>query len=479
MAEEKLPTRAEDFAEWYNQLVLKADLADYAPVRGCMVVKPYGWTLWENINAWLDKEFKATGHVNAAFPTLIPLSFFEKEKDHVEGFSPQLAVVTHGGGEKLEEPLVVRPTSETIIGYMYSKWVKSWRDLPILIIQWGSVLRWELRTKLFLRTAEFYWHEGHTAHASADEAREEMHRILDIYENFSYEQAAIPIIKGKKSESERFPGAQITSAIEAMMWDKRALQAGTSHYFGQNFAKAFDIQYLDQNNTLQYCETTSWAISSRMIGAIIMVHGDDQGLKLPPKIAPIQVVLVPIYKNLDEKSKVMEVADKIFADLKASGTRIKMDDRDEVTPGFKFNDWEMRGVPLRIEVGPKDVEKGSIALARRDIPGRAGKSFVPQTDLIQTVNLILAEIHESMLKQATEYRDANIHDPKDYAELKEVVKDGWAFSWWCESEECEAKVKQDTKATTRVIPFDQPEGAGKCIVCGEKAEKKVYFARAY
>ena len=479
MAEEKLPTRAEDFAEWYNQLVLKADLADYAPVRGCMVVKPYGWTLWENINAWLDKEFKATGHVNAAFPTLIPLSFFEKEKDHVEGFSPQLAVVTHGGGEKLEEPLVVRPTSETIIGYMYSKWVKSWRDLPILIIQWGSVLRWELRTKLFLRTAEFYWHEGHTAHASADEAREEMHRILDIYENFSYEQAAIPIIKGKKSESERFPGAQITSAIEAMMWDKRALQAGTSHYFGQNFAKAFDIQYLDQNNTLQYCETTSWAISSRMIGAIIMVHGDDQGLKLPPKIAPIQVVLVPIYKNLDEKSKVMEVADKIFADLKASGTRIKMDDRDEVTPGFKFNDWEMRGVPLRIEVGPKDVEKGSVALARRDIPGRAGKSFVPQTDLIQTVNLILAEIHESMLKQATEYRDANIHDPKDYAELKEVVKDGWAFSWWCESEECEAKVKQDTKATTRVIPFDQPEGAGKCIVCGEKAEKKVYFARAY
>jgi prolyl-tRNA synthetase len=479
MAEEKLPTRAEDFAEWYNQLVLKADLADYAPVRGCMVVKPYGWTLWENINAWLDKQFKDTGHVNAAFPTLIPLSFFEKEKDHVEGFSPQLAVVTHGGGEKLEEPLVVRPTSETIIGYMYSKWIKSWRDLPILIIQWGSVLRWELRTKLFLRTAEFYWHEGHTAHTSAEEAREEMHRILDIYEKFSFEQAAIPIIKGKKSESERFPGAQVTSAIEAMMWDKRALQAGTSHYFGQNFAKAFDIQYLDQNNTLQYCETTSWAISSRMIGAIIMVHGDDQGLKLPPKIAPIQVVLVPIYKNLDEKSKVMEVADKIFADLKAAGIRIKMDDRDEVTPGFKFNDWEMRGVPLRIEVGPKDVKKGSVALARRDIPGREGKSFMPQADLVRTVSLLLTEIHESMLKQATEYRDANIHDPKDYAELKEVVKDGWAFSWWCESEECEAKVKQDTKATTRVIPFDQPEGTGKCIVCGEKAEKKVYFARAY
>jgi prolyl-tRNA synthetase len=479
MAEEKLPTRAEDFAEWYNQLVVKADLADYAPVRGCMVVKPYGWALWENITSWLDVQFKATGHVNAAFPTLIPMSFFEKEKDHVEGFSPQLAVVTHGGGEKLEEPLAVRPTSETIIGYMYSKWIKSWRDLPVLIVQWGSVLRWELRTKLFLRTAEFYWHEGHTAHASAEEANEEMYRILDIYEKFSFELAAVPVIKGEKTESERFPGAQVTTSIEAMMWDKRALQSGTSHYFGQNFAKAFDIQYLDQNNTLQYCETTSWAISSRMIGAIIMVHGDDQGLKLPPKIAPIQVVLVPIYKNQDEKAKVMAVADKVFAELKAAGIRIKMDDREEVTPGFKYNDWEMRGVPLRIEVGPRDVEKDSVALARRDLPGREGKSFVPQTDLTQTVSLLLSEIQESMLKQATEFRDANIHDPENYEELKEVVKDGWAFSWWCGSKECEAKIKGDTKATTRVIPFHQPNGTGKCIVCAEKAEKKVYFARAY
>jgi prolyl-tRNA synthetase len=479
MAEEKLPTRADDFAEWYNQLVVRADLADYAPVRGCMVVKPYGWALWENITSWLDAQFKATGHVNAAFPTLIPLSFFEKEKDHVEGFSPQLAVVTHGGGEELEEPLVVRPTSETIIGYMYSKWIKSWRDLPVLIVQWGSVLRWELRTKLFLRTAEFYWHEGHTAHATAEEATEETYRILDIYEKFSFEQAAVPVIKGAKTDSERFPGAQLTTSIEAMMWDKRALQSGTSHYFGQNFAKAFDIQYLDQNNTQQYCETTSWAISSRMIGAIIMVHGDDQGLKLPPKIAPIQVVLVPIYKNLDEKSRVMEVADNVFAELKGAGIRIKMDDREEVTPGFKYNDWEMRGVPLRIEVGPRDVEKGSVALARRDIPGREGKTFVPQADLARTVSQLLSEIQESMLKQAIEYRDANIHHPKDYAELKEAVKDGWVFAWWCGSKECEAKVKQETKATTRVIPFDQPAGTGECIVCGEKAEKKVYFARAY
>jgi len=479
MAEDKLPTRAEDFAEWYNQLVIKADLADYAPVRGCMVVKPYGWALWENITSWLDAEFKKTGHVNAAFPTLIPMSFFEKEKEHVEGFSPQLAVVTHGGGEKLEEPLVVRPTSETIIGYMYSKWIKSWRDLPVLIVQWGSVLRWEIRTKLFLRTAEFYWHEGHTAHASAEEATEEMYRILDIYEQFSFQEAAIPVFKGPKSESERFPGAQITTSIEAMMHDKRALQSGTSHYFGQNFAKAFDIKYLDQNNTLQYCETTSWAISSRIIGAIIMVHGDDQGLVLPPRLAPIQTVIVPIYKNDAEKGKVMEVADRVFKELKEAGIRIKMDDRDNVSSGFKFNDWEMRGVPLRVEIGPKDVEKGSVALARRDKPGREGKSFVPQAGLAATVSELLVDIQNALLKRATEFRDANIHEPKDYEDLKQIVTDGWAFAYWCESMECETKVKEDTKATTRNIPMNQPDGEGTCIVCGRPSKRKVYFARAY
>lgn len=479
MAEDKLTKRADDFSEWYNQLVLKSDLADYAPVRGCMVVKPYGWALWENITSWLDKEFKATGHVNAAFPTLIPLSFFEKEKEHVEGFSPQLAVVTHGGGEELEEKLVVRPTSETIIGYMYSKWIKSWRDLPLLIVQWGSVLRWEIRTKLFLRTAEFYWHEGHTAHVSAEEAKEEMYRILDIYERFCLEEAAIPVFKGPKSESERFPGAQVTTSIEAMMWDKRALQSGTSHYFGQNFAKAFEIQYLDTNNTLQFCETTSWAISSRIIGALIMVHGDDQGLVLPPRLAPIQAVIVPIFKTPEEKAKVMEVADRIFKELKAAGIRLKMDDRDNVSSGFKFNDWEMRGVPLRIEVGPKDVEKESVALARRDKPGREGKTFVPQAGLDSTVSLLLSEIQDSLLKRATEYRDANIHDPKDYEELKKVVQDGWAFSYWCESRECETKVKEDAKATTRNIPLNQPDGEGTCIVCGRPSKRKVYFARAY
>jgi prolyl-tRNA synthetase len=459
MAEEKLTTRAEDFSEWYNQLVLRSDLADYAPVRGCMVVKPYGWALWENITSWLDAEFKKTGHVNAAFPTLIPLSFFEKEKEHVEGFAPELAVVTHGGGVELEEKLAVRPTSETIIGHMYSKWVKSWRDLPILIVQWGSVLRWELRTKLFLRTAEFYWHEGHTAHASAEEAKEEMHRILDIYERFCLEEAAIPVIKGTKSETERFAGAHTTTSIEAMMWDKRALQSGTSHYFSTNFAKAFEIQFLNKENTLQFAETTSWAISSRIIGAMIMVHGDDQGLVLPPRLAPIQAVIVPIFKKEDEKASVMEVADRVFMELKAAGIRVKMDDRDNVSS--------------------KDVEKGSVALARRDKPGKEGKTFVSQTDLASTVAGLLTDIQASLLKRAAEYRDANIHEPKDYEDLKRIVTDGWAFSYWCESRECETRVKEDTKATTRNIPLNQPEGEGTCIVCGKPSKRKVYFAKAY
>ncbi len=479
MSDEKLPTRAGNFSEWYNQLVLRAELADYAPVRGCMVVRPYGWTLWENITAALDSRFKATGHVNAAFPTLIPMSFFEKEKEHVEGFSPELAVVTHGGGEKLEEPLVVRPTSETIIGYMYSKWIKSWRDLPVLINQWGSVLRWELRTKLFLRTAEFYWQEGHTAHATADEAKEEMYRILDIYADFAINEAALPVIKGTKSETERFAGAQITTSIEGMMQDKRALQSATSHYFGQNFSKAFEIQFVDQNNTLQFCETTSWGLSTRMIGAIIMAHGDDQGLILPPRLAPIQAVIVPIFKNDEEKSRVMEAADRIFKELKAAEIRIKMDDRLNVSSGFKFNDWEMRGVPVRVEIGPRDVEKGSVALARRDRPGREGKSFVSQSGLGEALRGLLVEIQDSMLARATAFRDANIHEPADYEDLKKIVQDGWAFAWWCGSKECEARVKEDTKATTRNIPLDQPGGSGKCVVCGEMADKKVYFARAY
>ena len=477
MSDEKLTPRNVDFSEWYNQLVLKAELADYAPVRGCMVVRPYGWALWENIQAALDRRFKATGHVNAAFPLFIPMSFLEKEKAHVEGFSPELAIVTIGGGEKLEEPLVVRPTSETVIGYMYAKWIKSYRDLPVLINQWGNVVRWELRTKLFLRTLEFYWQEGHTAHATSKEAEEEMLRMLNVYADFAIKEGAVPVIQGVKSESEKFAGAVQSTSIEAMMGDTRALQAGTSHFLGQNFAKAFNIQYLDTNNTLQYVWTTSWGLSTRFIGAIIMTHGDDQGLILPPRLAPIQIVLVPIYKNDAERSAVMPVVERIKAEL--AEFRLKVDDRSEVTPGFKFNDWEMRGVPLRIEVGPKDVEKGSAALACRDRPGREGKSFVPQADLSRTVGLLLSEIQQSLLERAAAFRDSHIHDPKNYGELREVVADGWAFSWCCGDKECEAKVKEDTKATPRCIPLDQPGGKGKCIVCGKEAERKVYFARAY
>jgi prolyl-tRNA synthetase len=477
MSTEKLPTRSENYSEWYNQLIQRAELADYAPVRGCMVVRPYGWALWENIQQSLDQRFKATGHVNAAFPLLIPKSFLEKEKEHVEGFSPELAVVTIGGGQELEEPLVVRPTSETIIGYMYSKWIKSYRDLPVLINQWANVVRWEMRTRLFLRTLEFYWQEGHTAHATAEEAQEETIRMLDTYAAFAEEDAAIPVIRGRKSEVEKFAGAVASYSIEAMMGDTKALQSGTSHNLGQNFAKAFDIQYLDKNNELQYCWTTSWGVSTRLIGAIIMTHGDDQGLILPPRLAPIQAVIVPIFKNDEEKSLVMPVVQKIAAEL--AGIRVKVDDRTEVNPGFKFNDWEMRGVPLRIEIGPKDVEKGSVALARRDKPGREGKSFVPQAGIAAQVTALLAEIQQALYDRAVAFRDAHIQEPADYEALKVMVQDGWAYAYWCGSRDCEAKIKEDTKATTRCIPMNQQVAPGKCIVCGQPASDKAYFAKAY
>ncbi len=477
MATDKLPSRSENFSEWYNQLVLKAELADYAPVRGCMVVRPYGWALWENIQQGLDRRFKETGHVNAAFPLFIPMSFLEKEKEHVEGFSPELAVVTIGGGQTLEEPLIVRPTSETIIGYMYSKWIKSYRDLPVLINQWGNVVRWEMRTRLFLRTLEFYWQEGHTAHSTAQEAEEETLRMLNVYTDFAVNDAAVPVVPGIKSEKEKFAGAIRSTTIEAMMGDTRALQAGTSHFLGQNFAKAFDIQFSDWNNELQYAWTTSWGLSTRFIGAIIMTHGDDRGLILPPKLAPTQVVIVPIYKNDVEQSEVMEVVERIQREL--SGIRLHVDKRTEVTPGFKYNDWEMRGVPLRIEIGPKDIAKGSVALSRRDIPGRDGKSFVYQENLLEQIRQILENIQSSMYQRALAFRQQNTHNPRDYTELTEVVQNGWALSWWCGSAECEARVKEDTKATTRCIPLEQEGGRGACIVCGKPSEKKVIFARAY
>jgi prolyl-tRNA synthetase len=479
MTDQRLPARDSDFAEWYNQLVLRADLADYAPVRGCMIIKPYGWALWENIQAGLDRRFKATGHVNAAFPMLIPKSFLDREASHVEGFAPELAVVTHGGGEALEEPLVVRPTSETVIGHMYAKWIKSYRDLPVLINQWCSVLRWELRTKLFLRTAEFWWQEGHTAHATQAEAQAEARQMLDVYADFMAAEAAIPVVPGRKSESERFPGAEVSLSIEAMMGDRRALQAGTSHDFGQKFARAFEIRYLDRNNALQYCWTTSWGFSTRGIGAIIMVHGDDQGLILPPRLAPHQAVLVPIYKNDLERGPVLETVERLKQDLLAAGVRLRVDDRDGLTPGFKFHDWELRGVPLRIEVGPKDVAQGGVALARRDQPGRQGKRFIPQAGLAQAVAATLDDIHAALYNRALAFRRAHTFEPADYAEFQQAVERGWAYAWWCGDAACEAAIQDDTRATSRCIPFDQPGGHGVCIRCGGAATEKAYFARAY
>jgi prolyl-tRNA synthetase len=479
MSDLKLPTRSEDFSEWYNQVVLRAEMADYAPVRGCMIVRPYGWALWENITAALDSRFKATGHVNAAFPLLIPRSFIEKEKSHVAGFSPELAVVTYGGGEKLEEPLVIRPTSETIIGHSYAKWIQSYRDLPVLINQWNSVVRWELRTKLFLRTLEFFWQEGHTAHATAEEAEAETRQMLDIYADVAIREAAIPVIPGKKSDSEKFAGADHTYSIEAMMGDGKALQSATSHNLGQNFAKAFEIRYLDKTGVLQHCWTTSWGLSTRFVGAIIMVHGDDQGLILPPRLAPYQLVIVPIFKTDDEKATVFENAHRLRKELVAAGIRVKMDEREGMSPGFKFNDWEMRGVPLRLELGPKDVAKRSVVLARRDRPGKEGKSFVLQEGIAPAVAKTLEEIQNSLYERALAFRKANTSEPADYEDFKKAVEKGFAFSWWCGGASCEAKIKEETKATMRCLPLDQPGGSGKCIFCGQRSDEKAIFARAY
>ena len=477
MASERLPSRSENFADWYNQLVIKAELADYAPVRGCMIVRPYGWALWENIQDALDARFKATGHVNAAFPLLIPMGFLEREKEHVEGFSPELAVVTHGGGQELEEPLVVRPTSETIIGHMYAKWIESYRDLPLLINQWASVVRWEMRTKLFLRTTEFYWQEGHTAHATAQEAEDETLQMLDVYADFARNEAAVPVVPGRKSNTERFAGAVRSYSIEAMMGDTRALQAGTSHNLGQNFAKAFDIQYSDQNNELQYCWTTSWGMSTRFVGAIIMVHGDEKGLVLPPRLAPYQVVIVPIFKSDEERANVMEAVERLQREL--APFRITVDIREGFTPGYKFNDWEMRGVPVRMEVGPRDVAKGTVALARRDRPGREGKVFVPQEGIGAAVGALLDDIQASLLQRAERFLEDHTHQPTSFEEFEEVVQQGWADIWWCGDADCEAGIKEKTRATSRCIPLDQPEGEGVCLHCGKPARERALFARAY
>jgi len=476
---EGVTPRSEDYSRWYTDVIQKAELADYAPVKGCMVIRPYGYALWENIQQALDRRFKETGHVNACFPLFIPMSFLQKEAEHVEGFAPELAVVTHGGGEELEEPLVVRPTSETIIGHMYAQWIRSYRDLPVLINQWANVVRWEMRTRLFLRTTEFLWQEGHTAHATAEEAQEETLRMLGVYQDFAENEAAIPVIPGRKSAAEKFAGAATSYTIEAMMGDKRALQSGTSHNLGQNFAKAFGIQYLDQNNELQYCWTTSWGMSTRIIGAIIMTHGDDKGLIMPPRLAPIQSVIVPIYKSDKERLEVIAAAERIAEILKNEGLRIKLDAREEFTPGWKFNDWEMRGVPLRIEIGPKDIANQSVVLARRDIPGREGKSFVSWNDLTEGVPQVLTDIQKSLFNRALEFRKQNTYYPDNYEDFKSAVEDGFAIAWWCGSSECELAIKNDTKATNRCIPLEQEGGSGKCIYCGGHSNEKAVFAKAY
>jgi prolyl-tRNA synthetase len=473
-----LTSQNEDFSKWYNEIVQKADLADYSPVRGCMVIKPYGYTLWEHIHEQLDRRFKATGHVNAYFPLFIPESFLQKEAEHVEGFSPELAVVTIGGGNELEERLIVRPTSETIIGHMYAKWIQSYRDLPLLINQWANVVRWEMRTRLFLRTMEFLWQEGHTAHATRDEAMEETLRMLGVYADFAMNEAAIPVIPGRKSESEKFAGAVASYTIEGMMKDGKALQSGTSHFLGQNFARAFDIKFLDENNAQQLVWTTSWGMSTRMVGAIVMTHGDDQGLVLPPRLAPIQVVIVPIWRKDAERDAVLEAARQLHARLKDS-LRVELDVREGFTAGWKFNDWEMRGVPLRIEIGPRDVANRQVMLARRDIPGREGKTPASMEGLETTVTEMLATIQQAIYQKALNFRESHTWDVNTYDELKEAVETGFARAWWAGDAEDEARIKDETKATVRCIPMEQPGGDGVCIYTGKPATEVAIFGKAY
>jgi prolyl-tRNA synthetase len=479
---EKVTPRSEDYSRWYTDVVQRAELADYSPVRGSMVIRPYGYALWENIQSALDGMFKETGHQNAYFPLLIPLSFMQREAEHVEGFAPELALVTHGGGKELEEPLVIRPTSETIINAMFAKWIKSYRDLPVLINQWGNVVRWEMRTRLFLRTTEFLWQEGHTAHETESEARAETRQMLDVYARLAEEWAATPVIRGRKSEAEKFAGAVDTYAIEALMGDRKALQAGTSHYLGQNFAKVFEIEFLDRNNELQHPHQTSWGASTRLVGMAVMVHGDDQGLVLPPRIAPHEVVVVPIARSdAAERAAVIEAAGRVRDELAAAGIRVVLDDREEVTPGFKFNEWEMKGVPVRIELGPRDLAEAQAIVARRDQPGKESKQALPLTGIAGAVRELLDEVQEALYQRALAFQKENSHHPASYEEMKDLLAEsgGFHYAGWCGSAICEQTVKADTQATIRVIPFDQPDNPGRCIACDEPAADEVVFAKAY
>jgi len=476
-----ITSRSEDYSRWYTDVVLQAGLADYSPVRGCMVIRPLGMAVWENMQKALDRMFKETGHENAYFPLFIPESFLHKEKEHVEGFAPECAVVTHGGGEKLEEPLVVRPTSETIIYSMYAKWIQSYRDLPILINQWANVVRWEMRTRLFLRTMEFLWQEGHTAHATEAEAEQETLKILDVYDTFARDFMALPCLKGIKTDAERFAGALRTYCIEALMQDNKALQAGTSHNLGQNFAKAFEVTYQTEAGGLEHVWNTSWGVSTRLVGALVMAHSDDQGLVLPPRLAPTQVVVVPIFKE-NERDKVLAGMKEIL-DALSPLVRVKGDARDTVRPGFKFNEWEMKGVPLRLEVGPRDLAAGQVVAARRASPEGTGKQTIPIASLPTAVPSILEEIQNHLYDAALRRREANTRPVQSYDAFKALLeeKGGFLTAHWCGSAACEAKVKEETKATIRLIPLPggAPPEEGACLICGSASPRRVYFARAY
>jgi prolyl-tRNA synthetase len=491
MAKE-IPSRSEDYSLWYNELVKKADLAEHSDVRGCMVIKPYGYSIWEKMQQALDAMFKETGHVNAYFPLFVPKSFLAREADHVEGFAKECAIVTHyrlktsedGKGvvvdpeAKLEEELIVRPTSETIIWNSYKKWIQSYRDLPILINQWANIVRWEMRTRLFLRTAEFLWQEGHTAHATAKEAVDETLQMLNVYAEFAEKFMALPVIKGKKSEGEKFPGAVDTYCIEAMMQDGKALQAGTSHFLGQNFAKAFDVQFASKEGKLEYVWGTSWGVSTRLMGALIMAHSDDDGLVLPPKLAPIHVVIVPIFRTETELAAIREKANLVIQDLRKHGVTVKFDDRDTQKPGFKFAEWELKGVPVRLALGPRDLENGTVEVARRDTKE---KQVMPIDQVAVNVVLLLEEIQKNMYKRAADFRQRMTTPVNSFDEFKKVINDkgGFVSAHWDGTKETEAAIKEQTKATIRCIPLDVPDEAGTCVFSGKPSARRVLFAQAY
>jgi prolyl-tRNA synthetase len=483
--------KSEDYARWYTDVITKAEMADYGPVKGTMVIRPYGFGVWESIKEAFDKRFKETGHVNAYFPLFIPKSFISKEADHIEGFAKECAVVTHsrlksapdGKGvivdpdSKLEEEIIVRPTSETVIWSMYKKWINSYRDLPILINQWVNVVRWEMRTRLFLRTSEFLWQEGHTAHATEQEAREESKQMLYIYQEVLEQILAIPVLTGLKSEAERFAGAVDTYCIEAMMGDKKALQAGTSHYLGQNFAKAFDVKFQTENNTEELVYATSWGVSTRLVGALIMVHGDDKGLRLPPKVAPVQIIIIPIIKNENSLDEIKNFLEPFLAELKEIGIRFKLDDRLKISPGFKFNEWEMKGVPIRVEVGPRDMESGTVFCARRDM---GEKTSYKLESAASTMSQLLDEIQINMFTQAVEFREKNTFSADNYEEFKSLIENGgFIRCGWDGNPESEAAIKKETKATIRCILLDEKITDKKCVYSGNPAKHEVIFARAY